>query len=159
MLAFKGSPTPPPQPGPSLAQCSLALAFTRGVGGGRLHPALPAGEKVQVVAQLLCPVQSASLSDGLSPLWFFFSLNHCNPSVELGVFPYIERTGATAQKPQQRGTGLGCLGDSHPAQRGGLAEGQARGVSAALLVSSTLLSADGPLVRICGSDFSGWFSG
>lgn len=116
MLAFKGPPLALPLYSSALPRTCLYRRW------GCLRPALPSGEKLPVAAQLLCPVQTPPSPLCCFLLRFFFSLSHCNPSLEFDVFPYIERTGATTQKTQQLKTNLGCLRDLYPAQRGKLTE-------------------------------------
>lgn len=100
MLAFKDPPLARPLLGSVLARTCLYRRW------GCLRPALPSGEKVQVAAQLLCPVQAPPSPMCSVLLWLFFSLSHCNPSLEFDVFSYIERTVATAQKTQHLRTKL-----------------------------------------------------
>lgn len=153
MLAFKGPPLARPLLGSVLARTCLYRRW------GCLRPALPSGEKVQVAAQLLCPVQTPP-SPMCSVLCGFSSLiSHCNPSLEFDVFSYIERTGATAQKTQQLKTNLHSLRDLHPAQHGKLAEDRIRDVRSSAGLFHTPQHRRGVWSEFVGATFQGGSQG
>lgn len=94
-------------------------------------------------AQVLCPVQSAFLSDVCSSfVIFFFPLNYYNLNLEDDVFSYVKRTGAPTEKTRELKKNLRFLKDLNSVQHSKLPEDKDYVISAVGLIFSSLSSTE-----------------